>query len=258
MRWANLTSEDLDSLDKDRTVVILPIGSIEKHGAHLPLGTDGLAIDVVAMEVAERTGAIVLPTLYYAYVPENRHMPGTITLSGEAFLRILEEICDEVYRNGFKKILLLNGHGGNKRPLSLFLREMQAKGKRYNLYILLDPWEVIYEKIREVTETSVWGHAGEVETSYMMYLFPDLCKLERVKRPAKLGVEKIVEGVEAMTDWVGYAIEGYVGDPRKANVEKGKALFEAWVKGLVEIVEKIKRDELYDKILDEYYSKIRH
>jgi len=258
MLWTELTPDELMKLDKQHTVVVLPIGCIEKHGAHLPLGTDGLAIEKVAIKAAEKTGAIVLPTIYYAYVPENRHLPGTITLSSQTLLKMLEEICDEVYRNGFKKILLLNGHGGNIRPLRLFLRDMQAKGKKYNLYILTDPWSPIKDVIDRIKESKVIGHAGEIETSYMMYLYPNLCKIDERVREANLGVEKLVEGVEAMTDWIGYAIEGYVGDPSKANPEKGRILFDAWVNKVAEIMEKISKDKLYDEIMEKYYSKIKH
>ncbi|MEM2678204.1 MAG: creatininase family protein, partial [Thermofilaceae archaeon] len=102
MNWIELAYPDIDSFDRERTVVILPVGSIEVHGPHLPLGLDGLVIYSVALEASRRSPpALVLPPLYYAYVPENRHFPGAISLSGSTFLKLLEEICDEVYRNGF-------------------------------------------------------------------------------------------------------------------------------------------------------------
>jgi len=255
MKWEEITYYDIRNLDKNKTVVLLPVGSIEVHGPHLPLGTDALSIHRVCISVAEKTKSLVLPPLFYAYVPENRNFLGTITLSAETFLKTLEEICDEVYRNGFKKILIVNGHGGNIRPLRLFLREMMAKRKKYELYIYLHTWAVIEDTIREVSETSVHEHACEIETSYMLYLFPRLCKMDRVSGEAKLGKKKIVENVEAMTDWISYAICGYVGDPTKATVEKGKILFEKWVEGLVKIVREIKENTEYEKIMSEYYER---
>ncbi len=255
MKWEELTYYDIRDLNKDRTVVILPVGSIEVHGPHLPLGTDALSIHKVCVSVAERTNSLVLPPLFYAYVPENRNFPGTITLSGETFLKVLEEICDEVYRNGFKKILIVNGHGGNIRPLRLFMREMMAKMKRYELYIYLYTWAVIEDVIKEIEETTVHEHACEIETSYMLYLFPKLCRMDRVKREAKLGKRKIVENVEAMTDWISYAVEGYVGDPTKATPEKGKILFDKWVERLSEIVEEIKEVKEYEQIMSDYYRR---
>ncbi|HDJ89791.1 MAG TPA: creatininase family protein, partial [Thermoprotei archaeon] len=130
MKWEELTSKDIEELDKDKTVVILPIGSIEVHGPHLPLGTDTITIYYVVLKATEIEDALVLPPLYYAYVPENRNFKGTISLKSDTFLKLLEDILDEVARQGFKKFLIVNGHGGNRRPLALFLRKMLEKNKR--------------------------------------------------------------------------------------------------------------------------------
>lgn len=259
VEWAELTYPDVGAADKEKTVVVLPVGSLEVHGPHLPVGFDALVIHRVAAEAARRSPpAIVLPPLFYAYVPENRHFPGAISLSGSTFLKLLEEICDEVYRNGFKRILILNGHGGNRRPLFFFVREMQEKGKRYLLYVWVEPMEGLEKAIEEVRETWPVGHACEIETSLALYLYPHLCRMERVKGPAKLGPEHVVEGVRTMADWVSYAVEGYIGDPRAATPEKGRKIFEAWVRKVAEVLEKIRRDELYERILDEFYLKANY
>jgi len=176
-------------------------------------------------------------------------------LSGSTFLKLLEEICDEVYRNGFKRILILNGHGGNRRPLSLFVREMQEKGKRYLLYAWVEPMEGLEDLINEIRETEPIGHACEIETSLALHLFPHLCKLERVKGPAKLGPAQIARNVRTMADWVCYAIEGYVGDPRAATAEKGRRLFEGWVSRVAKLLEEIRSDRLYEKVMDDYYRR---
>ncbi|RLE96723.1 MAG: hypothetical protein DRJ57_05240 [Thermoprotei archaeon] len=256
VEWAKLAYPDVESLDREKTVVILPIGSMEVHGPHLPLGQDTLVVHRVAVEAARKSPpALVLPPLYYAYVPENRHFPGTISLSGVTLLKLLEEICDEVYRNGFKRILILNGHGGNTRLLRLFVREMQERGKRYLLYVWAEPWRAIHGLIERLRETETIGHAGEIETSFSLYLFPQLCRMDRVKRPAKLGPVWVVEGLETMADWICFAVEGYLGDPRAASSEKGEKLFNAWVEKLVEVIEKVRRNELYERVLNEFYSR---
>lgn len=259
MEWAESAYPDLKDADKERTVVVLPVGSLEVHGPHLPLGLDTLVIHRVAVEAARRSPpAIVLPPLFYAYVPENRHFPGAISLSGSTFLKLLEEVCDEVYRNGFKRILILNGHGGNRRPLSFFVREMQERGKRYLLYVAVEPMEGLEKVIEEIRETWPVGHACELETSLALYLFPHLCKIERVKGPAKLGPEHVVEGAQTMADWVSYAIEGYIGDPKAATPEKGCKLFDAWVQKVAELIERIRRDELYESVLNDFYAKANY
>jgi len=257
LKWEELTSKDLANIDKERTVVVLPIGSIEVHGPHLPLGTDTMIIYYVALKAAEKEGAIVLPPLYYAYVPENRHFPGTISLNSDTFLRLVEEILVEVARHGFKKILILNGHGGNRRPLRLLLRRMLEKGFKAHLYILTETLAPILDIIDEVRETEVYEHACEIETSLIMALRPDLVKLEAVKGPAKLGKRWIGGHLETMVDWQRYAPMGYVGDPRKATSEKGKRLLDSWVMRIVEAIRIIKEDKEYEAVLESYYRGLK-
>ena len=256
MKWEELTSKDVEEVDKENTVVVLPIGSIEVHGSHLPLGTDTMVIYHIALKAAEEEGAVVLPPLYYAYVPENKHFPGTISLNSETFLKLVEDILEEVARHGFRKILILNGHGGNRRPLRLLLRRMLEKGFKAHLYILVETLAPILDVIEEVKETEVYEHACEIETSLVMALRPDLIKLERVKRPAKLGKRWAGGHLETMVDWQRYAPMGYVGDPRRATVEKGKKIIDLWVKRIVEAIKIIKDDAEYERVLREYYERL--
>jgi len=257
MRWEGLTYGDIEEMVKEGYIPVVPIGSLEVHGPHLPLGTDALVIHKVALEVAKREKVVVLPPLYYAYVPENRHFPGTISLTGRTFLRLLEEICEELGRMGFKKIILLNGHGGNIRPLRLFVREVLNKRRRYVVYVIAEPWGLIGDVIERVRESDVVGHAGEIETSLVAYTYPELIKEEKIpKGKARLGPRSVAEWVETPVDWIGYALEGYVGEPSKANAEKGKELFSTWVERLSELIRKIKEDKLSEGILEGYYNKL--
>ena len=249
---------EIAKIDKEHTVVILPIGSIEVHGPHLPLGTDTMVIYHIALKAAEREGALVLPPLYYAYVPENKHFPGTLSLNSETFLKLVEDILNEVARHGFKKVLILNGHGGNRRPLRLLLRRMLERGFRVHLYILTDTLAPIIDIIEKVKETEVYEHACEIETSLVMALRPDLVQLKNVKEPAKLGKRWVSKYLETMVDWQRYAPMGYVGDPRKATPEKGKEIIEVWVKRVVDVIKTIKSDKEYEKVLDEYYNELVH
>jgi len=257
MRWEELTYKEIKKLAEEGAIPIIPLGSLEVHGPHLPVGTDYLTIYKAALEVAKREKVIVLPPLAYTYVPENRHFPGAISLSGTTLIKVLEEICDEVYRNGFKKILILNGHGGNIRVLKLFLREMLNSHKEYLVYVLTNPLAPVQKVIEEVKETEVYGHAGEIETSVMLYLFPKLVRVKKVSGEAELGRSEVVKFTETLIDWICYAVEGYVGDPTKATKEKGKIIFNAFVEAIANVVKEIREDKIYESILMNYYGRIK-
>ncbi|MBS7618465.1 creatininase family protein, partial [Candidatus Bathyarchaeota archaeon] len=114
MKWEELTADDLAELSRrNDSVVVVPIGSLEKHGPHLPLGTDGLTIYKIALNASEIEPCIILPPLFYSYVADMRQFPGAINIREDLLLNFLENVCEEVSRNGFKKILIVNGHGGN-------------------------------------------------------------------------------------------------------------------------------------------------
>lgn len=244
MKWEELTADELAALaEKEDAVVVLPMGSLEKHGPHLPLGTDGLVAYEVALKASMREPCIVLPPLFYTHVAAMRQFPGAINIREDILLNLLENIFEEVSRNGFKKILILNGHGGNIDLLKLFARRRLTRKTDYSLYILAEPWIFQQKILSEVKESEEIGHAGEIETSQILYLYPKLCRMERAK-PAKTR-PKPLNGMPVITpvDWVVYCPEGYVGDPTKATREKGEKLINALVDGVVETIRRIKADK---------------
>lgn len=253
MLYEYLTSLDVKNAAEKGLVAILPIGSIEIHGPHMPVGTDSLTVYRIAELAAEKEESIVLPPLYYAYVPENKHFPGTISLTAKTMLSLLEEICDEIARNGFKKILILNGHGGNIPVLRLFLKEMLNKRKNYTLYALVNPLFPVRDIIQEMSEGRRVGHACEIETSIGLYLFKDLIRMENVKQEARVGSTGLPQGIETSVDWQAYAVQLYVGDPRKASVEKGEKIVNKIVEYLADAIRKIKHDEKVPVVLDDFY-----
>lgn len=255
MLLEHMTSLDVKEAAERGLIAILPIGSIEVHGPHMPLGTDSISAFEIAKKAAEKEEAVVLPPLYYAYVLENRHFPGTISLTAKTLLTLLEEICDEVARNGFKKILIVNGHGGNASLLRVFLRDSQAKKKDYAVYAVIAPWEVYDDLASKLSEGRKYGHACEIETSIGLYLFGDHIKMDNVKREARLGKTGLPKGVETAFDWQAYAVDLYIGDPRYATKEKGKLLVERMVESLAETIRAIKSDTEVPRLLDEYYRK---
>jgi len=255
MLYEYLTSPDIEEASKRDLIAILPIGSIEIHGPHMPVGTDSIAVYTIAKLAAEKEESVVLPPLYYAYVPENRHFPGTISLTAKTLLSLLEEICSEISRNGFKKILIVNGHGGNTQILRVFLKETLHKKRDYVVYAVIDPLFPMRDLILQMIEGRRVGHACEIETSIGLYLFGDLIKMDNVKHEADVGSMHLPKGIETPVDWQAYAIQLYLGDPRKASKEKGKIIVERLVEYLADTIRRIKQDDEVPKILDEFYSK---
>jgi creatinine amidohydrolase len=255
MLLEHMTSPDVKEAAEKGLVAILPIGSIEVHGPHMPTGTDSITAHEIARRASEKEAAVVLPPLYYAYVLENRHFPGTVSLTAKTLLTLLEEVCDEASRNGFKKILIVNGHGGNNALLKVFLNDSLTKKKDYVIYAMIEPWAPIPELAAKLSEGRIFGHACEVETSIGLHLFGDHVKMDNVKREAKLGSTGLPKGIETPIDWQAYAVDLYIGDPRHATKEKGKILVDKMIEFLADAIRTIKNDTKVPQILDEYYKK---
>jgi len=255
MLYEHLASPDVKEAAEKGLVAILPIGSIEIHGPHMPTGTDSISVYNIAKLAAEKEEAVVLPPFYYAYVPENRHFPGTVSLTAKTLLSLLEEVCDEIARNGFKKILIVNGHGGNNEILRVFLRDSLTKKKEYALYAMISPWAPLAELTAKLSEGRTVGHACELETSVGLYLFEDLIKMDRVKQEAKLGSTHLPKGIETPVDWQAYALQLYLGDPRLATKEKGKMLVGELVDFLADALRIIKKENNVPSILDDFYKR---
>lgn len=254
MLWEELTSEELDEAAKSGLIAVLAIGSIEKHGPHAPLGTDTLTVFNLVKIASEKEPAVVLPPIYYGMVKETRYAPGIISLSSETLLKVLGEICDEISRNGFKKILIVNGHGGNIATLRCFVWDKQlTKGVEYVVYLMALPTPDLSKDEREkLTEGKINGHGGILETSLGLYFYPSLIKLAKVKRETKMGSLELPKNVFTILEWPACAPEAYIGDPRYASKEKGKVLAENIVKSIANAMSAIKRDEKTPAILREF------
>jgi len=210
MLWENLREEEfLPMLDRTHRVCAMAIGCVEKHGQHLPLGTDTLKGGKILELAAQREEVCVFPRMYFGDLQgcqahkagEGTHY-GYIALSAELLLAMLREICDEIARNGFKKILLFNSHGGNRGWLSNFIRAVRAEQKPYEVFMLYnaivsprDILAVIAERGRSyfpaITDTDMavmedyvaqgkqTGHACFGESAMLMGCYPELIRLDR-------------------------------------------------------------------------------
>lgn len=201
MLWENLREEEFErALSESGSVCVVPIGCLEMHGQHLPVGTDTQTCFYIAKEASLIESVVVFPGLYFGSVPGLNMWKGSIDLSLELRLKLLEELCSEIARNGFKKIMLLNGHGGNCPTLAAFVRNTLHKKKDY---IVVSRNEYQYgvqrlarelragQKFPELTEIDIQnvldfsdkkyltGHACVNESSIMLAINPDYVDMSR-------------------------------------------------------------------------------
>jgi creatinine amidohydrolase len=215
----------------------------------------------ISVRAARREYAVVFPAYYFGQVYEAAHYPGAVTIRPDLLNPLLQSVCDEIARNGFSKILIVNGHGGNIHWLSFFCQTQLAERRDYAVYVVFGPRLLrdgkIAEKIRAMRKTDWGGHADELESSAIMAIRPDLVKIDRAGdedgRPRK-HLEGLVEA-ETGVWWYADFPEHYAGDARAANPELGEVELEGSTRGLVEILRSVKRDTVTLKLQQEFFTK---
>lgn len=255
--WEELTSEEFAKAVKlSEGVCIIPIGVIEKHGQHLPLGTDVFTSREIALRAASKEYSIVFPFYYTGQINEARHQPGTIAYSPDILFRLLQESCDEISRNGIKKIVILNGHGGNNSFLQYFCQSQLASKKDYALYIYSpEVDQETQKKISALRKSSVGGHADEVETSVMMYIRPELVKLDRADSETGADMKRLnLKNTYTGIWWYGKYPNHYAGDASGASAEIGEISVLQKIDQLSEMLKAIKSDEATIELQNRFYD----
>src|SRR5271156_6000755 len=175
--WEELTGPDFrDAIQQAKGTCLLPFGILEKHGPHLPLGTDLLNVRYASLHAAAQEYAVVFPEYYFGQIFEAKHEPGTVAYSRELQFLLLQETTDEMARNGCKKILIVNGHGGNESLLPYFAQTQLEKFHDYVVYI---QWGHEAPPGGPAKKDTSDMHGGETETSTMMISNPDLVHGDR-------------------------------------------------------------------------------
>ena len=260
MLWEELSALQFEeAAKKSKGVCILPIGCIEKHGNHLPLGTDMYVAQAVCKAAAEREPAVVFPYYFMGQISEARHYPGTVAASHKLLMECLLEMCDEIARNGLKKILIMSGHGGNNYFLPFFAQEMPRLDRDYCVYTghvssLSDDQR---KKIAEMSGTTDFGqHAGMTETSLIMLLRSDLVNMKQ-QDPAEgtmLGRLPEIEKQNLFTgfNWYANFPAHFAGDPSPASADIGAAIFDMAVGNVVNAIKAVKADTMSPQFVKEF------
>jgi creatinine amidohydrolase len=258
-KWEELTASDFrDAIAQSKGVCILPFGILEKHGPHLPLGTDLLNVRYAALHAVEQEYAVVFPEYYFGQIFEAKHEPGTVAYSRDLQLKLLEETTDEMARNGCRKIFIVNGHGGNESLIPYFAQSLLDKPHDYVVYA------IIGERNRQggpgKMSTGIDYHAGENETANTLVTHPDLVHLDRAKQEsgADQARVKLPEDVYTGIWWYARFPEHYSGDGSVARAALGQWNLEGWTRSIVEALRAIKADDASLKLQNEFYEKSRH
>jgi len=229
--WMRLTGPDFERAVKK--IAILPIGSVERHGDHLPLGTDVIIPQWIAERVAQRVeGALLLPPIPYGSSKTLSRFPGTIDVDADAFRRYVESVLVEIARNGFKAILIINGHGGNTTALQFAAKE--AAFRTDAAIVVINWWsDVAQDKRLELFPKESWGHAGADETAAVMHIAPDTVRMEFARDNPKL-YPTIRLYYRRFEEEELFPVP-LTGIPKEASPERGREFLKAVVEEIVRI-----------------------
>lgn len=258
-RLEELTVPDyIKAVEKSSKTCILPIGVFEKHGPHLPLGTDLYAAREFAIRAAEKEYTVVFPWYYFSQINEAKQQPGTIAYSPELIWKILQETLDELARNGFDKIIIVNGHGGNNAFLNYFGMAQLSERRSYSLYWFqpTDDPEVM-KKAEELTQHDPYNqHAGNEESSVMKAIIPEFVHLDRAGQQSGIDQDRLKHLSNVYTGiwWYAKYPNHYSGDGTKANAQAGELLIKSTVDQLVKMIQAVKKDEVTPALQKQFFD----
>lgn len=258
-RMEELTAPDfVKAVEKSEKTCIIPIGVFEKHGPQLPLGTDLYMSREYSVRAAEQEYAVVFPWYYFSQINEARHQPGTISYSPELIWKVLQETLNELNRNGFKKIIIVNGHGGNNAFLNYFGMAQLSESRDYAIYWFRpERRPEVAGKAEELTQEDEFdAHAGNSETSAMLATKPELVNKERSLQQSGVDQERMkhLEHVYTGIWWYASFPNHYGGDGSKASAEAGELLINETVDQLVELIKQVKADETVPELQEQFFN----
>lgn len=257
--WEELTAADFrEAIHQSGGTCLLPFGILEKHGPHLPVGTDLLNVRYAAVHAAEQEYAVVFPEYYFGQIFEAQHEPGTVAYSTHLQLELLQETTDEMARNGCKKVVIVNGHGGNENLLPFFAQTQLEKLHDYVVYVLGIPEAPAGGPPKK--SAAIDWHAGESETSKMLISHPDLVHQDRAKTEsgADQGRLKLPENLYTAIWWYARFPDHYSGDGSVATRERGEFEMKAWEDTIVNAIRAVKADQESLKLQNEFFEKAKH
>lgn len=234
------------------------MGVLEKHGPQLPLGTDVYTARELSVRAAEKEYAVVFPWYYFGQINEAKHQPGTLSYSHELLWMMLQETLDEIHRNGFDKIILISGHGGNKAFLEYFCQSQLSEPRGYSVYWYQQRWDPEILKKAEALSTHDPNeqHAGNRETSMVKAIVPEHVHTERANsqdatdRNRLSNLNSIYTGIW----WYAKYPNHYAGDGSRATQEAGELFLESTSEAFAKVIRSVKEDKNVPELMNQFFK----
>lgn len=254
--WGHLTWPEALQRFEQVDIAVLPVGSIEQHGPHLPLDTDAFDANYLALQVAEACSEpkpLVLPAISYGVSYHHEDFKGTVSISNDTLSRMVYDIGISISRSGIKKLVIINGHGGNSPALNY---AAQMINRDAHIFVCVDTGETSDVDVYSLVETPNDVHAGEVETSTALAVRPHLVNMDLARREVPEFSSRYLDFTSKRgVAWYAYtrriSSSGVMGDPTRASVEKGKKIWDMMITHLVALVEDLKSmtlEEIHHRI----------
>ena len=244
-RYHRLTWEEMNDAIAAQKVVVLPTGSTEQHGPHLPLDVDAFLVESVCLELGRRAAdrVLVLPAVSFGLNRHHIDFPGTIHIEPEVFIAFCLNVTKSVAYHGFEKILIVNGHGSNTPLVDLVARKTVLATN--SLCAAVNYYSLGVEAFDRVKETPVVAHADEFETSLYLHLAPERVRMEKAVAGNDvvgryMSSDSTSPYVRFNDFWGRWTKVGVHGDPTAATAEKGKIIWEAVLSRLIELVDEFR------------------
>jgi creatinine amidohydrolase len=261
-RWEELTGPDfVQAIHQSQGVCVLPFGILEKHGPHLPIGTDLLDVRFAVLNAVKQEYAVVFPEYYFGQIFEAQQEPGTVAYSLATQLTLLQETAKEMARNGCKKIIIVNGHGGNESLLPLFAQSQLATPRDYVVYVFGIPHRQAPNGPPHKSDPATDQHAGETETSAMLIARPDLVHMDRAEQESGASqhhLDNLPGTLYTGIWWYAKYPDHYAGEGAAATKEFGAAGQAYWTQQIAEAIKAIKADANSLRLQNEFFEKTQH
>lgn len=258
-KWEEITSPNfVKAVELAGGVCVIPLGIMEKHGPHLPLGTDLFEARATVSAAAEKEYAIVFPPYFAGQIFEAKHQPGAVAYSTELMWKMLEETCRELSRNGLKKIILFNGHGGNTNFLQYFCQAQLAGPKDFVVVLFQEGRDPVNDKeIASLKKAKLDGHAGEEETSMMYYIRPDLVDLPAITNQSGADQHKLDKLPFGYTGiwWYAKYPNHFASDVAQPDKRLGELLVASPAGQLAELIKYLKNNNTIEQLQQEFYNR---